>query len=428
MAILMAVSSAISKKLSIEESIALLFIDAETSYRNLVEMAGDSIITFDQDGRIIGWNSAAERMFDRSKGEAIGSIFFDLIIPSQYEVLLRTQIASLREKSQKSITATVAEIEARRKNGALFPVEVSLSIREAPQSWLCSCIVRDISDRKQAEVELKKSEEKFRTVADFTYDWEYWMGPDDALIYVSPSCERITGYSPDEFLNNPGLIQKIIHPEDESLVGNDLTLIDSQGTHEADFRIVTRNGETRWIGRICQMVYSGDGRCLGYRCSNRDITERKAIEGDLKRSEEKYRRILETANEGFWIMDGLHTTELVNKKMADMLGCDVEEIVGKKVEDFIFADDMWSHEMKMADRHQGRTASYERRFRKKDGTALWALVSATAMLDPDGHFCGSFAMFTDITERKLAEQKLQKSEETLSKARRVPPQNDRCPC
>ncbi|MFA6224371.1 MAG: PAS domain S-box protein [Desulfomonilaceae bacterium] len=287
-AILMAVSGAISKKLSIEESIALLFLDAETSYRNLVEMAADSIITFDQDGRIIGWNSAAERMFDRSKSEAIGSIFFNLIIPSQYAVLIRTQIESLREKSQKLITATVAEIEARRKNGALFPVEVSLSVREAPQGWLCSCIVRDISDRKQAEVELRKSEEKFR-------------------------------------------------------------------------------------------------------------------------------RILETANEGFWIMDGLHTTELVNKKMADMLGYDVEEIVGKKVEDFIFADDMWSHEMKMADRHQGQTASYERRFRKKDGTALWALVSATAMLDPDGHFCGSFAMFTDITERKFAEQKLQKSEERYRK-------------
>ena len=414
-AILMAVSSAISKKLSIEESIALLFIDAETSYRNLVEMAGDSIITFDQDGRIIGWNSAAERMFDRSKSEAIGSIFFDLIIPSQYAALLRTQIESLRGKSHKLIATTAMEIEARRKNGASFPVELSLSLREAPQSWLCSCIVRDISDRKQAEVELKKSEEKFRTVADFTYDWEYWMGPDGALIYVSPSCERITGYPPDEFLNNPGLIQKIIHPEDESLVGSNLTPTDSQGTHEADFQIVTREGETRWIGRICQMVYSGDGRWLGYRCSNRDITERKGIEGDLKRSEEKYRRILETANEGFWVMDRLHTTELVNKKMADMLGYDVEEIVGKRVEDFIFADDIWNHEMKMAYRHQGQTASYERRFRRKDGTTLWALVSATAIVDENGHFNGSFAMLTDITERKFAEQKLQESEERYRK-------------
>ena len=87
--------------------------------------------------------------------------------------------------------------------------------------------------------QLQESEEKFRTVADFTYDWEYWVAPDGSLIYNSPSCERITGYHPEEFLNNPKLITEIVHPEDSSIVVNHLDLTDSDDHHAVDFRIFT---------------------------------------------------------------------------------------------------------------------------------------------------------------------------------------------
>ncbi len=128
-AILKAASSAISKNLSIEESMAFLFSDAETSYRNLVEMANDGIITVDQTGRIVGWNPSAERMFDRSKSEAIGSIFFDLFIP-KYADVLKTEIEALRKPSPGLAPQKTIEIEASRKDGAQFPVELSMSVRE----------------------------------------------------------------------------------------------------------------------------------------------------------------------------------------------------------------------------------------------------------------------------------------------------------
>jgi PAS domain S-box-containing protein len=139
-------------------------------------------------------------------------------------------------------------------------------------------VVRDITERKRVEEKLEQSEEKFRTVADFTYDWEYWIGPDGRLIYNSPSCERITGYRFDEFINNPSLLQEIIHPEDQSLVGNHFHTIDSGDSHQVEFRIVTRSGETHWIGHICQAVHGADGTWLGRRISNRDITDRRLAE------------------------------------------------------------------------------------------------------------------------------------------------------
>lgn len=121
-----------------------------------MEMANDGIITFDQTGRIIDWNPAAQRMFDKSKNETIGSSFFDLIIPDKYTDILKTQIESLRKPSSKVIAANVMEIETRRKDGAAFPVELFLSLREIPGDWLCMCVVRDISERKRMEEEKQK--------------------------------------------------------------------------------------------------------------------------------------------------------------------------------------------------------------------------------------------------------------------------------
>jgi PAS domain S-box-containing protein len=135
--------------------------------------------------------------------------------------------------------------------------------------------------RAQAEAALKKEREKFRTVADFTYGWEYWTDPQQNMRYVSPSCERISGYGPEEFMKEAGLIYSIVHPADREIFKSHAdhyheSHIDSVG--EVEFRIATRNGKEQWIAHLCQPVYSSDGQFLGRRASNRDITERKLAE------------------------------------------------------------------------------------------------------------------------------------------------------
>ena len=142
----------------------------------------------------------------------------------------------------------------------------------------------EISERKRVEKALKKSEERFRTVADFAYDWEYWIGSDGQTIYVSPSCERITGYGPDEFQQDPRLLEEIGHPHDRELISQHLKHeLVSREPLSADFRIVTRAGEERWIGHICQPVYNTHGLSLGRRATNRDITKRKRAEQEQER-------------------------------------------------------------------------------------------------------------------------------------------------
>jgi|GEM_PF-1888467 len=134
------------------------------------------------------------------------------------------------------------------------------------------------------EQELKESEERFRALADFTYDWEYWLTPDGHYVYVSPSCERITGYSSDEFQKSPELLKSIVHADDREVVMKHLREEPIEGSvvYPLEFRIITRNGEDRWLEHVCQPIYSSDGKYLGRRGSNRDITERRRAEEALE--------------------------------------------------------------------------------------------------------------------------------------------------
>jgi PAS domain S-box-containing protein len=132
--------------------------------------------------------------------------------------------------------------------------------------------------------ELKESEERFRALAEFTYDWEYWLSPDGDYLYVSPSCERITGYSSDEFQSTSQLLERIVHADDRANVTKHLREEPIEGSvvYPLEFRIITRNGEERWLEHVCQPVYSSGGNYLGRRGSNRDITERRRAEEALE--------------------------------------------------------------------------------------------------------------------------------------------------
>jgi len=132
----------------------------------------------------------------------------------------------------------------------------------------------EIAERKRVEAEILASEEKFRTVADFTYDWEYWRAPEGRFLYVSPAVERITGYRPEEFLEDPGLLLSITHPDHKGQLAEHFRQVgeEENGVSMLELRIITRSGQERWIGHTCQPVYGQAGEFLGRRASNRDIT------------------------------------------------------------------------------------------------------------------------------------------------------------
>lgn len=124
---------------------------------------------------------------------------------------------------------------------------------------------------------LRETEVKFQTLTDFTYDWEYWRSPENKIVFMSPSVERITGYTVSDFEKNPQLLDDIVHPDDALLWNEHKKERCSNSTshHNIDltFRIVTSEGEIRWLSHVCRCIII-DNEHLGVRVSNRDITDK----------------------------------------------------------------------------------------------------------------------------------------------------------
>ena len=170
------------------------------------------------------------------------------------------------------------------------------------------------------------------------------------------------------------------------------------------------SGLTRLIG---EMGAAGRRLDQGNQQLGLELAERKQAEEKLRDSEQRYRRIVDTAAEGIWEFNEQDATTCVNRRMAAMLGYEPEEMLGRRMGDLMFQEDLADLPARLTARRQGRAERYEQRFRRKDGSTVWLQVSATPILDAEQAFKGSFGMLTDITQRRLAEGELRKHREHL---------------
>jgi PAS domain S-box-containing protein len=136
----------------------------------------------------------------------------------------------------------------------------------------------------------------------------------------------------------------------------------------------------------------------------KSLSERNALLEALSNSEEKFRNIVETANEGIWVVDADTRATYVNKKMAEMLGYSQDEMIGRHGWDFTHEENKKSVKKSLEKRRHGVDESFEFELMRKDGSSIWAIINAKSLFDKDGTFIGSLNMLTDITERKEAEE------------------------
>lgn len=184
----------------------------------------------------------------------------------------------------------------------------------------------------KSNIALRQTEEKYRTVADFTYGWEYWLDHKDNMLYCSPSCERITGYKASAFIQNPKLIYDIIHPDDLNIFNchKKKEVMAQDSNHEIQYRIVRFDGTIVWIGHVCQPIFDESGNFIGNRGSNRDITDRKEMEQLLKTSNHKYKLLSENITDGIFICRNGYL-EYFNKVMSNIFGFNGNELDGCKL-------------------------------------------------------------------------------------------------
>ena len=264
--------------------------------------------------------------------------------------------------------------------------------------------VTDITERKHAEEALRESEEKFRVVSGFTYGWEYWRSPDNKFIYVSPSCERFTGYTNVDFMNDFNLYLSIIHPDDRELVKAHMQEdMHDQEPFEIEFRIIRRDGQERWISHVCQPVVDEQGNLLGRRASNRDITVRKRMENELRVKE----FAVGSTIIGIALTDLEGSVTYVNLACLSLWNYEKEEqVLGKQASSF-FADKSEAEAALRAILQEGVWQG-EVKARRADGSTFDVQASANLVTDVDGEpFC-MMASFVDITETKKIREALQR--------------------
>ncbi len=259
---------------------------------------------------------------------------------------------------------------------------------------------------EQRTAALEESREKYRILAEYSPNWEYWLGADGDYLYVSPACADISGYAPEDFMNNKDLMEDIIHADDLSLWLNHREAVNFSTQHVAaplNFRIIDRNGEEHWIEHICKPVIDAQGHFLGSRGTHRDITDRKKAQQQLMLAA----TVFENASEGILITDANNTILSINKAFVNLMGYSPEEVIGQSPR--LFQSGRYSRhfyqEMWIAINNNGSWQG-EIWNHSKDGTPHPCLLNISVVYGQSVDITHHVAVYTDLSHIKNTEQQL----------------------
>ncbi|MBN1593009.1 MAG: PAS domain S-box protein [Candidatus Coatesbacteria bacterium] len=281
----------------------------------------------------------------------------------------------------------------------------------------------DITDRKQAEEALRESEKSYRLLAENVSDI-IWLGALNKrkALFVSPSVERLLGYSVEEVMKLPR--EKIIAPESLARFKREITpdvleeaaRSDPHWSFTIDLEMIRKDGSTVWTEATYSLLRDDAGKPAGLVAVSRDITERKRAESALRESEERYRLLAENISDMIWIRDVKTLKSLyISPSITRLTGFTPEEAISRSWQEgltpdsFKIAMELLKEEMELERTGQGdpdRSGTLELELRCKDGSTVWTEVSMTFLRDENGKASAILGVTRDITQRRQAEQKL----------------------
>jgi PAS domain S-box-containing protein len=305
--------------------------------------------------------------------------------PAACEILGRSEEELLRGAFPAELLEHESEHQLTRGDGRSIWVVSRVSAEGV-------CRFTDVTARRAAHEDLRRSEERMREMLQTSNEGIWVLGADDLTSYVNARMPAMLGCTVDEMIGRP--ITDFLDEEDAQAA---LTRLDGRRRGVADqfeMKWRTPDGREVWTVVNANPIAAADGSYAGAFAMVTDITERVWHERAVRASEERYRNIIETTTEGVWMIDGEHRTTYVNRRMAEMLGYGVEEMLGRPAPDFLAEGG--------TDAGSGRPR--EVRYRRKDGSEMWGLLSGSPLTDGSGGYGGALAMVADITERKQSEE------------------------
>ena len=403
------------------KSIQKELVKKEEQLRQVINSSLDAVITIDAAGKVEQWNTQAHRIFGYSIAEAQGKELSTLIIPKQYRRAHHDGMKRFFETGHGPVIDQRIEITAIRKSGEEFPVELAIShIPLGDDNHLFSAFVRDITVRKRNEEAIKESQVRLASLITNLQVGILAVDENGYITSANPFFSKIFELSstPEELVGQDSneIIETIKHsfgaPKDFKENINELIrtrkLIVNQDLFTIDGKILARDF----------IPLFSDDKYLGHLWQYRDVTLGRKAQEEVRKSEEKYRGIIENMELGLMEVDNDGTIIRAFDRFCHMTGYRPKELLGKNANKILLPEEYWPVlDQQTADRKLGQAGVYEAQLIKKDGSRLWALISGTPIYDQQGHVTGSIGIHYDITERKILEQDLAKAKVIAEQAR-----------
>jgi PAS domain S-box-containing protein len=377
-------------------------------YEYLSRYANDIIIVTDDEGRIVEANERAVESYGYLREELLNMAVPDLRDPAEDPAKFASQIKQCLETGEARY-----ETNGRRRDGTIFPVEVCARLIEVEGIRYIQGIVRDMSEHKQAEEALRKSETLLRKSQQMAHigSWELDLGSN--ILYWSEENYRIFEYDPALHHASYEIFLDLVHPDDRAMVDKVYTdSVKNRTPYMIVHRLYFPDGCIKYVREWCETYYDDDGKPLRSIGTTQDITQEHLAQEALRRSAEEIEDLYNNAPCGYHSLDRNGVFLNVNETELHWLGYTREEVIGKmNVKDLLSENSRKAFQERYPSfMEKGYIHDVEYELVSKDGTVIPVSLSATAIRDAEGNFVSNRTTLFDITTRKLAEKKLAESE------------------
>jgi diguanylate cyclase (GGDEF)-like protein/PAS domain S-box-containing protein len=385
----------------------------------ILDAALDAVVTIDHLGRVLEFNSAAERTFGFSKNDVLGRELAGLIVPPAHREGHRRALARWSEDGPApgagALLGRRLEVHAMRSDGTEFPAELAISRVAVPGPPLFTACIRDISDRADAEARLRAAEFRYRTLVEqlplITYV-DPGDDPSQKAMYISPQVEAVFGWTADEWLTIPHLFQRSIHEADRARV---VAEKESAYAHDEplrhEYRMRARDGRVLWVEDVSVRVEPPDGGPAFRQGFALDITERKHADDALRRAEARYRTLVEQLPLAVYIdrLDRWSSNIYTSPQIEAMLGYSVEEWVDNKslFVQMLHPEDRERVLAALERAHAtGDSLVIDYRLQARDGRIVWVHDESRIVADVNTGEPVLQGYLLDVTARMEAEEQL----------------------
>ena len=395
-------------------------VEAQLAYQaNLLANVNDAVIASDENFNITSWNQAAERIYGWKAEEVLGR---------KGPELLRTQFIGIetsevfRQLAQSGVWR--GELIHHGKDGnPIYMESASIALRdESKRITGYVAVNRDITDRKRTEEALRQSEERYRSLFDRMLDGIYLSTHEGRFVDVNPAFVKMFGYSSkQEMLDIPDIKKELYFSPEE----RGSHILDTGKEEVEAYRMRRKDGSEIWVEDHGRYVHDEHGNIIYHEGMLRDVTGRKRLEEELRRSSQFLESIIENANIWLNVLDAEKNVLIWNKAAETMSGYSSEEVIGhSKIWEWLYPDEKYRNYISdsVTDVLRGERVEQdvETSIRRKDGQTRVIFWNERSLVDNDGEVIGSIAIGRDVTEQKRMREELEmysKQLETLVEER-----------